>query len=150
MGLADIKSFAGKTLFTSEPLEITVEQIQQYCTAIGQLDWFHFDEERARASDFGGIVAPGTLAVALLHPTYFAHVELVNLRGLFRGIDSYRIRGPIIAGDRLTLTITVKDIDEREDGFAVGYEFDWRNADSGKTISTGAMSVRYWPDSADA
>jgi len=138
----DFRQRRGEALFRSAPTVIEQSQIQDYCRSIGQLDWFHFDEERAR-EEFGAIVAPGTMTLALIHPTYFREVELRGLRALFLGSDRFRIVGPLKAGDSIDLTFTVVDIAERDEGFAVYYDFEWRRNES--PISLGNMIVRYWP-----
>ncbi len=63
----DFRAREGEVLFQSAPQTIDAEQILAYCRAINQLDWFHFDAARAQA-EFGGIVAPGTMTLAMIPP----------------------------------------------------------------------------------
>jgi acyl dehydratase len=142
----DFRQINGKTLFESQAKVVTKEEIKQYCKAIHQTDWFHFDEERARQSDFGSLVAPGTMTVALIHPTYFEQVELQNLRALFLGLDRLRIINPLKADSSISLRMDIARVEERDSGFAVYYDFLWRDVDSGTSISTGTTIVRYWPE----
>ncbi len=138
----DFRAREGEVLFQSAPQTIDAEQIQAYCRAINQLDWFHFDEARAQA-EFGGIVAPGTMTLAMIHPTYFENVQLNGLRALFLGSDRFRIVGPLVAGDDLSLTFSVNKVEDRDEGFAVHYDFAWTR--TGGPVSVGNMIVRYWP-----
>ena len=136
----------GQLLFTSEPLTASREMIQQFCRSVNQLDWFHFDEQRAAASPFGTIVAPGMFTLSLIHSVYFDNVELRGLRALFLGSDRFRIVGPVKAGDRLSLRFTVARVEAREAGFAVHYDFSWHANGEDKPVTLGNFIVRYWPE----
>lgn len=143
--LEDFVARKGALLFVSDPQLITKDQIQDFCRSIDQLDWFHFDEARANKT-FGGIIAPGTMTIPLIHPTYFKHVELINLRALFLGMDRFRVISPLQAEWQISLEFTAKEIVERDEGFAVYYDFVWRNAKTLQEISVGTTIVRYWPE----
>ena len=88
-------------------------------------------------------MAPGTMTLALIHPTYFREVELRGLRALFLGSNRFRIVGPLKAGDAITLTFKVDTVEKREEGFAVHYDFEWLRDE--QPVSVGNMIVRYWP-----
>ena len=144
-GLDDFLVHEGKQLFASPPREASKEQIQQFCRSVNQLDWFHFDEERAAASPFGAIVAPGMFTLSLIHSTYFENVELEGLRALFLGSDRFRILRPVKAGDKLSLHFTVALVEKRESGFAVHYDFSWHVEGEDQPVTLGNFIVRYWP-----
>jgi acyl dehydratase len=144
--LEDFRAREGELLFSSAPLFASKDRIQEFCRSVNQLDWFHFDEERAAASPFGTIVAPGMFTLALIHSVYFEYVELRNLRALFLGSDRFRILRPVKAGDQLTLRFTVKRIEERDQGFAVHYDFTWHANDEEQPVTVGNFIVRYWPE----
>lgn len=140
----DFLSREGQTLFTSTPTEVSTEQIQQFCRSVNQMDWFHFDEERCKASDFGAIVAPGMFTLSLIHSCYFENVELEGLRALFLGSDRFRILRPVKAGDKISLHFTVARVEERDSGFAVHYDFSWHVEGEDKPVTLGNFIVRYW------
>ncbi len=144
--LEDFRAREGELLFSSAPLIASKDRIQEFCRSVNQLDWFHFDEERAAASPFGTIVAPGMFTLALIHSVYFEYVELRNLRALFLGSDRFRILRPVKAGDQLTLRFTVNRIEERDQGFAVHYDFTWHANDEEQPVTLGNFIVRYWPE----
>jgi len=50
----------------TKPVTLTLEIIQDYARAIGDLNPLYFDEEYARASRFGGLIAPPTIHVPLM------------------------------------------------------------------------------------
>ena len=144
-GLDDFLAREGTLLFASPPKEASKEQIQQFCRSVNQMDWFHFDEERAAASPFGAIVAPGMFTLSLIHSTYFENVELEGLRALFLGSDRFRILRPVKAGDKLSLHFTVALVEKREAGFAVHYDFTWHVEGEEQPVTLGNFIVRYWP-----
>ena len=142
----DFRAREGEVLFQSAPQTIDAEQIQAYCRAINQLDWFHFDEERAATSSFGAIVAPGMFTLSLIHSVYFENVELKGLRALFLGSDRFRVLRPVKAGDQLSLRFTVGRVEVREEGFAVHYDFSWHVNGEEQPVTLGNFIVRYWPE----
>ena len=144
--LRDFQEREGEELFSSAPLIADKEMIQQFCSSVNQLDWFHFDEERCAASPFGTIVAPGMFTLALIHSVYFDNVELQGLRALFLGSDRFRILRPVKAGDRISLQFKVARVEIRDEGFAVHYEFSWHANGEQQPVTLGNFIVRYWPD----
>ena len=140
----DFSARSGQVLFQSEPLQITKERIQAYCRSLDQLDWFHFDEARCTQSEFGALIAPGTLSLALIHSTYFRHVELIDLKALFIGADDFRVMRPIKAGEFLILNFRIGEVIERHEGFRVSYDFEWLET-AGDSVTAGTFLVRYWP-----
>ena len=140
----DFVAREGELLFKSDPIAITKEMIHAFCTSIDQMDWFHFDEEQATEA-FGGIIAPGTMTITLIHPAYFREVQLEGLRALFLGLDRFRVIGPLRAGAEIVLEFVVQKAEVRSEGFAVYYDFTWRDNASGDEVSVGTTIVRYWP-----
>ena len=145
-GLEDFQAREGELLFTSPPLTASKDMIQGFCRSVNQLDWFHFDEERAATSPFGAIVAPGMFTLSLIHSVYFENVELRGLRALFLGSDRFRILRPVKAGDQLSLRFTVARVEVREEGFAVHYDFSWHVNGEEQPVTLGNFIVRYWPE----
>jgi acyl dehydratase len=144
--LEDFQSREGQLLFTSPALVASRDMIQGFCRSVNQLDWFHFDEERAATSSFGAIVAPGMFTLSLIHSVYFDNVELKGLRALFLGSDRFRVLRPVKAGDQLSLRFTVGRVEVREEGFAVHYDFSWHANDEEQPVTLGNFIVRYWPE----
>jgi acyl dehydratase len=141
----EFEELIGSVLFESTPRVVTREQIQNYCRSLNQLDWFHFDEERSQEAGFGGIIAPGSLTFALVHSTFFEHVELVNLKALFVGSDRFRVLRPTNANETISLKMSIAAVEGRPEGFRVQYDFHWRSDTASGPISEGTFLVRYWP-----
>ncbi len=145
----DFEDLVGTTLFESDPVLISKQRIKDYCTSLGQMDWFHFDEARCAESEFGAIVAPGTLTFALIHATFFQNVTLRGLKALFVGSDRFRVIRPVKAGEALVLRLDVANCLPRDGAFRVRYDFEWRGHDNGQTVSTGSFLVQYWEQPGD-
>lgn len=142
---AEFQARIGKVLFESAPRTLTKSQIQDYCRSLNQLDWFHFDEARSKAEGYDGIIAPGSLTFALVHTTFFEHVELVDLKALFVGSDRFRVHRPISADEAISLAMSIATVEDRSEGFRVQYDFRWHSKNQEDTISEGTFLVRYWP-----
>jgi len=142
---AEFQARIGKVLFESAPRTLTKSQIQDYCRSLNQLDWFHFDEARSKAEGYGGIIAPGSLTFALVHTTFFEHVELVDLKALFVGSNRFRVLRPVSADEAISLAMSIATVEDRSEGFRVQYDFRWHNKNHEDTISEGTFLVRYWP-----
>jgi len=141
----DFESRIGTVLFTSQPALIDKDHIQTYCKSLGQLDWFHFDQDQCRTAGFRDIIAPGSMTFALVHSTFFQNVELKDLKALFVGSDRFRVMRPITANDAICLSVVIAAVESRNDGFRVSYQFDWHGANEMDQVSNGTFLVRYWP-----
>ncbi len=141
----DFLQLEGQMLFETDTKPVTVENIQNFCRSVNQMDWFHFDEERCKNSPFGAIVAPGMYTMSLIHSWYFEQVDIVGLKALFLGTDRFRILKPVKAGDQLSLTFNVAKVEQREQGFAVHYDFTWHVNGESSPVTLGNFIVRYWP-----
>ena len=142
--LDDFSLLTGQELFTSEPILVTKEKIQQFCASVNQMDWFHWDEKASKESSFGNIVAPGMYTMSLLHSVYFDNVEINNITALFLGSDRFRILKPVTAGSKLTLKFIIERIEKRELGIAIHYDFTWTIVGENQTVTLGNFIVRYW------
>lgn len=104
-----LEDFAEGRAFGLGSREVTAEEIAAFAR-----DWdpqpFHLDEEAARASPFGGLVASGWHTCAVF-------MRLL-VDGLFRrtagmgspGVDSIRWPAPVRPGDRITARAVVRSV----------------------------------------
>ena len=68
--MTTLPQFVGRELGVSDWVPVRQERIDQFATCTGDHQWIHVDVERARReSPFGGPVAHGYLALALVAPT---------------------------------------------------------------------------------
>jgi acyl dehydratase len=105
--------------------EVTIDAdgIRQYATLAGDENPLHHDEEIAKRSRFGGLIASGTHTCALMMaviPTY-----LSKKHGTSVGLGfSVRLKLPVRAGERLHIEWTVVSIEPsaRLSGHIVTFE----------------------------
>lgn len=100
--LDELAACVGQPVGTSEWVEITQAQVNQFAEATGDLQWIHIDVERAKAGPFGAPIAHGFLTLSLL-PTFFASAfRIENVRmGVNYGLNRVRFMSPVPVGSRL-------------------------------------------------
>ena len=144
-GLADFAQYAGKTLFTSYPIEITVEQIQQYCLSVNNQEWVHWDEEASKQSGLEGMITPGLYLPSLYPQVFWDHVVLHDVEHIIvKGIDNIRILRPVYMGTRLTITSTISEVIERSRGVEVIYTVSFDELDTNDHLAEATFILRYW------
>ena len=98
----------------SEPRTIEVEKgaIVKFAEAIGDDNPLYNDEVAARASRYGGLIAPPTF----LRSAVAARPELpfdVPLERVLDGGSDWEYRVPVRPGDRITAVSRIEDMNER-------------------------------------
>ena len=94
------------------------EKIREYARAVGESDPVHLDLEAARAAGYGDLVAPPMFAVvysapAVGPPIFDPEIEL-NFAMMVHGSQEFVWGPPVVAGDEITTTASVKDISESD------------------------------------
>jgi acyl dehydratase len=110
---------------TYEPVLYAVgrEKVREYARAVGESNPVHLDVEAARAAGYADVVAPPMFAVvysapAVGPPIFDPEIEL-NFAMMVHGGQEFVWGAPVVAGDEITTTASVKDISEDDD--ARGY-----------------------------
>ena len=99
----------------SDPITYEIEKghIARFAEAIGDENPLFSDEIKARNSRYGGIIAPPTFYRALRPGSLPESAESPFTRNLDAGSDCEFFE-PIRPGDRITVTIKLADVVERE------------------------------------
>ncbi len=100
-----------------EPRTYEVERgaIRRFAEAIGDPNPLFNDEQRARETRFGGVIAPPTFCRSMGSP--IPDVKLPALGDSFRGLDGgsdWEYFHPIRPGDRITAQTRLVDLKESE------------------------------------
>ncbi len=119
------------------------EKVREYANAVGETNPVHLDLEAARAAGYADVVAPPMFAVVYSAPAMAPAVldpEVgLNLAMMVHGGQEFAWGKPVVAGDEITTTASVKDISERDGkGFYV-FETVSTNQD-GETVATGTWT----------
>jgi acyl dehydratase len=116
--LAELPSFKGKELGTSDWFEITQERVNTFADATDDHQWIHVDVERAKAeSPFGGPIGHGFLTLSLFVPMWSQILTVTDVRmGVNYGLNKVRFPAPVPVGSRIRLTATLVDVEEFRGG----------------------------------
>lgn len=97
---------------------IDQERINQFAEATRDHQFIHVDEERARATPFGGTIAHGFLTLSLLpHLAKSVAVVPAGLQmAINYGLDKVRFPRPVPVGSEIRLRSTILDVSERKSG----------------------------------
>ncbi|HEV7458892.1 MAG TPA: MaoC family dehydratase N-terminal domain-containing protein [Solirubrobacteraceae bacterium] len=130
---------AGKT-YEPKVYAVGREKVREYANAVGETNPVHLDVEAARGAGYADVVAPPMFAVVYSAPAMAPAVldpEVgINLAMMVHGGQEFEWGKPVVAGDEITTTASVKDISERDGkGFYV-FETVSTNQD-GDTVATG-------------
>jgi acyl dehydratase len=97
--------------------EVGREKIREYANAVGESNPIHHEPEAARAAGFRNVVAPPMFCVVYSAPAMGPAVldpELgINLALMVHGSQVFEWHEPVVAGDEVTTTVTVKEIYEK-------------------------------------
>src|ERR1700709_678303 len=121
---ADMDGHVGTILGTSEWLTVTQEMINTFADATGDHQWIHVDVERAKKEMPGGkTIAHGWLTLSLV-PRLASTIYRVKQRsrGINYGANRVRFTGPVPAGSRIRLRLTIKEVEKVEGGVRVTNE----------------------------
>ena len=140
----DFRKLEGREIVVSDPVEITIEGIQDFCRGTYNEEWIHWDRERCKESPLGDLIAPG-LYLPALFPNMFWQVMEINIpRMIVKGIDGIRILKPVTVGSQIVGRATVDKVMNRDKGIEVHYAIKFEFADSGETAAVARFLNRYW------
>ena len=102
--LAELEGTGERELGTSDWVEITQEQVNQFAEATGDHQWIHVDPERAKEGPFGRTIAHGYLTLSLL-PQLLPQVMTIEdaVMGVNYGVEKIRFTNPVPVGSRVRL-----------------------------------------------
>ena len=119
------------------------EKVKEYALAVGETNPLHLDPEAARAAGYRDVVAPPMFAVVYsapaMTPALFDGEVGINFALMVHGAQEFRWGPPVVAGDEIATTVTVKDVAERAGmGF---YVFESRSVNQdGEEVSVGTWT----------
>ena len=112
--LAELPSFVGQELGTSDWIEVTQERVNLFADATGDHQWIHVDVERAnRESPFGGPIAHGYLTLSLLIPMWSQVLVVTDVAmAVNYGLNKVRFPAPVPVGSKVRLTATLMGVEQ--------------------------------------
>jgi len=98
--------------------EVKAEETVPFAEALGDLNPLYVDEEAAKKSKFGSLLAPPTFPVTLaagtMDPNLFFELEL-NFASIVHGEQEFEYFKPLKVGQKITIEGKVADITERQE-----------------------------------
>lgn len=120
---------------TTHPVKLTKEIVQEYAEAIGDLNPLYFDEEFARNSPFGGLIAPPTIHVPLLFLATES-TDWMRTPGTVNAGQNWYYRRAARVGDTLTLRATALDKVYRNNRLFIVHDNVFTDS-NGEVVCTG-------------
>ncbi len=142
----DFFALKDQVLFTSGPVAITEERIQDFCRGTLNQEWIHWDRERCQSSHLGDIIAPGLFLPALYPGLFWLHMDIELPRMIVKGIEGIRVFRPVLVNSSVYCTATVAEVLERSEGIEVHYHVQFFPADESDCIAEVTFMNRYWDD----
>lgn len=112
--LAQLKSYQGKSLGTTEWQEVTQEMVNDFAKATMDFQWIHIDIERAKAeSPFGNTIAHGWLTLSLSPKFIYELFEVESSKmGINYGCNKVRFISPVPVGSMVRMNAVLKEVEE--------------------------------------
>ncbi|WP_421874733.1 MaoC family dehydratase [Marinoscillum sp.] len=107
----EFQQYIGKDLGTSEPLEITQEQINKFADATLDHQWIHVDLEKAKEGPFGQPIAHGYLTLSLVPHMWEQILKAKNLKMMVNyGMNNLKFNQPVPVGSKLLLSAHLENL----------------------------------------
>src|SRR2546421_12076722 len=132
----------GKT-YESTSYAVVREKIGEYAAAVGETNPLHFDVEAARAAGYEDVVAPPMFAVVYgarsVGPAILDPQVGINFAMMVHAAQEFAWGPPVVAGEEITTTASVKDISERGEMIFYVFETVLQNQRN-ETVCTGTWT----------
>jgi acyl dehydratase len=119
--------------------EVGREKIREYAYAVGEENALHHDSDAARAAGFRNLVAPPMFCVVYsaraMAPAVLDPDLEINLALMVHGSQEFEWGEPVVAGDTITTTVTVKDLYEKDGKQFYVWESESKNQDGAVTVT---------------
>lgn len=107
-------SFAGRSYPAGPVHTVSAAKIAEFARATGASSPLHTDPEAARRAGHAGVLAPPTFLVSLAQATEAQYIEDpasgIDFSRVVHGEETFTLRRPVVAGDRLVPTLTVESV----------------------------------------
>lgn len=117
---AELASYVGKDLGTSDWFPIDQARINAFADATLDHQFIHVNPELAKSTPFGGTIAHGYLTVSLLPYLQASMADMILPQGLKMGMnygfDKLRFMAPVKVGKRVRARAKLLDASEKKPG----------------------------------
>ena len=142
---ADLAACVGQDVATTDWVEITQQQVNQFADATGDHQWIHVDVERAKQGPFGGPIAHGFLTLSLLPQFFDKTIEVAEARmGVNYGLNKVRFMAPVPVGSRLRGQLHLHSVTPIEGGLQVQWNVTVEREGSDKPVCVAESLARLY------
>jgi len=117
-GTDPLFELAGKSLGSSEWIEISQERVSAFADTTLDHQWIHVDPERAaKESPYGGTIAHGYLTLSLVPVLYHQVIDVQGVKMTINyGLNKVRFPAPVPVGSRIRLSLEVASVEAIKKG----------------------------------
>ena len=146
-GFNGLRSLDGQSLPVPAPVQVTQQAIEDFCRAVGNDEWIHWDVTRCRAMPWGNTIAPSAMVVAWFPRLLHAVLRVDDPpNSLFVGADRLRLLRPLVCGSRFTQRVTVSGVEEKPRGLNLLFDTAWHLIDDAQPFAVATFIIRYLSD----
>ena len=146
--LDSLSKYVGQEIATTEWIQVSQAQIQQFADATGDHNWIHIDGERARReSPYGTTIAHGSLTMSLIsqfmsqsHRVQYGVRMTINY-----GLNRVRFPSPVRVDSRIRARITLQAVKDRGDCTEAVYSIEVEDGRAEKPCCVAEWILRYYP-----
>jgi acyl dehydratase len=126
---SDLLGLVGRSLGTTDWMEITQEQVNLFADATGDHQWIHTDPARAINGPFQGTIVHGFLTLSLAPEVISEVLEIRELTSALNyGVDKVRFPAPLRVGSHVRAIVSVMCARQKTSGveavFTLTYEIE--------------------------
>lgn len=115
---SELESWKGREVGVSDWVEVGQDRINKFADCTEDYQSIHVDEEKAKATPFGGTIAHGLLTLSLLPKISYG--TILDLEGsvmaINYGLDRVRFLSPVRSGSKVRGRHTLVDAFEKQPG----------------------------------
>jgi acyl dehydratase len=143
--LADLAKLVGKSIGTSDWLQVDQARIDQFAAVTGDDQWIHVDPKRAAAGMFGTTVAHGLLTLSLLPLFGRSSYKVGGVRMTVNyGFNRVRFPAPVRVGSRLRAHYKLLSFEPLEGGVQVVTEVSVEREGQPKPVCVAESVSRHY------
>jgi acyl dehydratase len=146
-GIEGLRGIIGETLGPSEAIVVDRDKVRAFAEVTGDHQWIHLDEERAKATPFGGTIVHGYLVLSLVPPLLFGQLLHVEGVSAILNYGAEKLRFPDVArvGSEVRLTATLESITPRSPGELATFALEFSANGAAKPCCAAKILLLFLP-----
>jgi acyl dehydratase len=143
-GGQELLSWNGRTIGTSDWVEVTQHAVNQFAELTDDHNWIHIDVDRA-TKVFGGTIVHGYFTLSLGPKLWGEVVQFEGFaHGLNYGLDKVRFPAPMPVGGKVRIHVHMKEVQDRGNGayqFVLSNTFEAEGVDKPVCVAESVLRL---------